>query len=156
MSLNLTAATKLKIMRPSPKPGSPLSEREKTVCDLLLAGLSCKEIAVKIGISPKTVATFKFQIFAKTGTVNDVQLGQWLEKERFGRTPASFSVDELAMAVRSHRLEFDRFRTFVDKLDIEGIVRGKSFWIYADEILYDSFNDLVNKAVSRTDSTLTE
>lgn len=51
-----------------------LTERE---CDIMLAfckGLSCCEIAQKMGISPKTVDNHKQHIFAKLGIHNIVQL----------------------------------------------------------------------------------
>jgi len=71
-------------------------------------------------------------------------------------TTTSFSVADLTLAVRSQRIEFDRFRLFPNKIDIEGIVRGSSFWIYGDEILNDNLDTLINKSLSRIDSILAE
>jgi len=42
-----------------------LTPREQQVCDLLVMGMSNKEIAIDLGISPRTVEDFRPIIFRK-------------------------------------------------------------------------------------------
>lgn len=44
-----------------------LSERQRQVMDLLVEGLSNKEIGRRLGISPRTVETYRAFVMAKTG-----------------------------------------------------------------------------------------
>lgn len=65
------------------------------------------------------------------------------------------TIVELTLAVRGRRLQFIRFRELADRIDIEGIVEHKSsFWIYGDELLNDTFEQLIEKSLSRIDSIL--
>ena len=54
------------------KPHEMLSHREYQVFRMIAAGQSVKEIAVQLGLSPTTVATYRSRILEKTGAVNDV------------------------------------------------------------------------------------
>jgi len=51
-----------------------LSQRERQVADLIFNGLETKEIAVRLGISTKTVDYHRGQIFNKIGVSNPAQL----------------------------------------------------------------------------------
>lgn len=51
-----------------------LSQRERQVADLIFNGLETKEIAVRLGISTKTVDYHRGQIFDKVGVNNPAQL----------------------------------------------------------------------------------
>lgn len=51
-----------------------LSQRERQVADLIFNGLETKEIAVRLGISTKTVDYHRGQIFNKVGVNNPAQL----------------------------------------------------------------------------------
>ena len=57
-----------------------LSPREREVVSLLLKGRRPKEIALDLGISEKTVGTFRARVFAKLALRNDLDL------YRFGST----------------------------------------------------------------------
>ena len=48
--------------------------RERTIIHLCCEGLQTKEIADRLGISPRTVNTHKTNIFRKTGINNSVEL----------------------------------------------------------------------------------
>lgn len=51
-----------------------LSERELQVALLIVGGESVQEIATKLFVSPKTVNSYRYRIFAKLGIKNDVEL----------------------------------------------------------------------------------
>ena len=51
-----------------------LSQRQKEVMDLVVRGLSTKEIAIELGISPRTVDTYRLWIMEKTGARNLAEL----------------------------------------------------------------------------------
>jgi DNA-binding NarL/FixJ family response regulator len=51
-----------------------LSAKQQKVCDLMVRGLSNKEIAQTIGISVRTVETHRGAILEKTGVRNVVEL----------------------------------------------------------------------------------
>lgn len=53
---------------------SQLSPRQREVMDLVVQGLSSKEIAVRLGISPRTVETYRLWIMEKTGAANTAEL----------------------------------------------------------------------------------
>jgi RNA polymerase sigma factor (sigma-70 family) len=54
-----------------------LSERERNVLELALAGLPNKEIARQLGISHRTVEVHRSRILLKTGHSNLLGLAQW-------------------------------------------------------------------------------
>jgi len=51
-----------------------LTSREESVLTALKAGLSVKEIAVNLGISPNTVSTYKVRLMQKLGYVSNAEL----------------------------------------------------------------------------------
>lgn len=51
-----------------------LTERQKAVCDLLIEGLSNKEISERLGISHRTVEEHRAEVFRKMGVRNAVEL----------------------------------------------------------------------------------
>lgn len=51
-----------------------LSQRQKEVMDMVVRGLSTKEIAIELGISPRTVDTYRLWIMEKTGARNLAEL----------------------------------------------------------------------------------
>lgn len=52
----------------------PLTSREQTVCEMLAHGATSKEIAIRLGISHRTVEWHRASIFAKKGVRNAVEL----------------------------------------------------------------------------------
>lgn len=53
---------------------SSLTGREETVCELIVSGMTTKEIARRLDISPRTVEAHRAAIFAKKGVRNAVEL----------------------------------------------------------------------------------
>ena len=53
--------------------GRPLTTKQQAVCDLLLQGLSNKEVARKLGLGPKTVEYHREMIYRKLGVRNVVE-----------------------------------------------------------------------------------
>lgn len=51
-----------------------LSQRQREVMDLVVRGYSSKEIAARLGISPRTVETYRLWIMEKTGARNLAEL----------------------------------------------------------------------------------
>lgn len=51
-----------------------LTPRQALVCGLVIGGLSAKEIAAEIGISPRTVEYHREEIYKKYGVRNAVEL----------------------------------------------------------------------------------
>lgn len=59
-----------------------LTERQRHVCDLLVLGLSTKEISARLDISPRTVEEHRAEVFRKLGVRNAVELARVsLQKE---------------------------------------------------------------------------
>lgn len=56
--------------------GQGLTERQQHVCDLLVLGLSSKEISARLGISPRTVEEHRAEVFRKMGVRNAVELAR--------------------------------------------------------------------------------
>lgn len=54
--------------------GAPLTLREIAVLESMLAGDTTKATATKLGISPKTVETYRARIRAKLNAKNTVEL----------------------------------------------------------------------------------
>ncbi|MGB3044564.1 MAG: helix-turn-helix transcriptional regulator [Xanthobacteraceae bacterium] len=52
----------------------PLTEKQQSVCDLLILGLSSKEISTRLGISHRTVEQHRVEVFRKMGVRNVVEL----------------------------------------------------------------------------------
>jgi two-component system response regulator FixJ len=58
---------------PGPR-GAPLTLRETAVLESMLSGDTTKATATKLGISPKTVETYRARIRAKLNAKNTVEL----------------------------------------------------------------------------------
>ena len=56
---------------------STLSDREMEVLLLVAAGMSLQDIAEKLHVSPKTVATYRYRLFEKLDVTNDVELARY-------------------------------------------------------------------------------
>lgn len=61
--------------------GSKVSPREIEVADLIVAGLYNREIAIKLGISIKTVEQHVMHLRERSGVRNRVQLALWWSKQ---------------------------------------------------------------------------
>ena len=64
--------------------GAPLTEREAEVLNSLLAGNTSKSTADTLGISPKTVETYRARLRAKMQANNTVELIKIALKSGFG------------------------------------------------------------------------
>lgn len=56
---------------------STLSDREMEVLLLVATGMSLQDIAEKLHVSPKTVATYRYRLFEKLDVTNDVELARY-------------------------------------------------------------------------------
>lgn len=65
-------------------PFSVLSVREIGVMEDLLAGLGTKAIAMRLGVQPSTVATYKSRLFEKLGLTNVLDLQRLVAAHRHG------------------------------------------------------------------------
>ncbi|HBU6800019.1 TPA: transcriptional regulator UhpA [Enterobacter hormaechei] len=54
----------------------PLTRRERQVAEKLAQGMSVKEIAVELGLSPKTVHVHRANLMEKLNVSNDVELAR--------------------------------------------------------------------------------
>ncbi len=54
--------------------GAPLTDRENQILDKVVRGLSSKEIARELGLSPKTVENHRCDILRKMGARNSIEL----------------------------------------------------------------------------------
>jgi DNA-binding CsgD family transcriptional regulator len=61
------------------KPG--LTLKQKIVCDLVVTGLSSKEISRRLGISKRTVDSHRVEVYRKKGVKNAVELVRLLMTE---------------------------------------------------------------------------
>lgn len=64
--------------------GQPLSPREREVAEAVARGLTDKEIARELGLSPASVRTYLNRLFEKTGAQRRAGLARWLEAQRAG------------------------------------------------------------------------
>jgi len=64
--------------RLAPHPFDKLSARERQVIEGILAGLSAKECAQRLGLSPASIATYRQRAFEKLGIHRQVQLARLL------------------------------------------------------------------------------
>lgn len=61
-------------------PHEMLSHREYQVFQAIATGMSVKEIAAKLDVSPNTVSTYRSRILEKTGATNDVGIAMYAVK----------------------------------------------------------------------------
>jgi DNA-binding CsgD family transcriptional regulator len=64
--------------------GQRLSPREREVAAAVARGLTDKEIARELGLSPASVRTYLNRLFEKTGAQRRAGLARWLEAQRAG------------------------------------------------------------------------
>lgn len=62
------------------RPGPRLTDREWEILGLLRGGLANKEIAVRLGITVKTVKAHLSSLFAKVGVLDRTQAALWAER----------------------------------------------------------------------------
>jgi two-component system, NarL family, invasion response regulator UvrY len=63
-----------------------LSDRERQVCQLTVAGRSLKEIAGELALSAKTISTFRGRAFEKLGVRSDVELVHYAREHQLFET----------------------------------------------------------------------
>lgn len=63
-------------------PVRPLTEREKEVLRLICSGKSSKEIGANLGLSKRTIDSYREKIMAKTGAKNSIDMLQYAVKHR--------------------------------------------------------------------------
>lgn len=59
----------------------PLTAKQKGVCDLLVQGLSSKEISTRLRVSHRTVESHRVEIYQRMGVRNAVELVRLLLTE---------------------------------------------------------------------------
>ncbi len=79
--LDPRAARALLEAKSAPDPLDGVSPREREVLGLLLEGLPNKLIAVRLGISEKTVKTHLTAVFRQIGVTDRVQAVLWAERQ---------------------------------------------------------------------------
>jgi DNA-binding NarL/FixJ family response regulator len=62
--------------------GQPLSPREQAVATLIAQGVRSSEIGVRLGISVKTVATYRSRILDKLGVDSNVAIAFWVRDQK--------------------------------------------------------------------------
>jgi DNA-binding NarL/FixJ family response regulator len=68
--------------RPRHEPHAPLTRREREVAGLLADGLSNREIAAALVISPRTAESHVENILTKLGLTNRTQVAAWTARHR--------------------------------------------------------------------------
>ena len=63
--------------KPVDAPLAALSARELQVLQMVTQGVATKDIADALGLSAKTVATYRYRLHEKLGVANDVELVRW-------------------------------------------------------------------------------
>ncbi|MBN2392943.1 MAG: hypothetical protein JXR84_19585 [Anaerolineae bacterium] len=87
------------------EPGEPLSEREIEIVELVAAGLTNREIAVRIYLSPNTVKVHLRNIFTKTGVSSRTELTVLAMQEGWITVPGITDVPDSAEANVSEEVE---------------------------------------------------
>jgi predicted ATPase/DNA-binding CsgD family transcriptional regulator len=90
-ALGLHAETAL----PSPQQDLPLTERENEVARLIVAGLTNRQIAVRLVIAQRTVDTHVAHILAKLGCSNRAQVAALISAHSRPDTSAGLAADEI-------------------------------------------------------------
>lgn len=70
----LMVACTFEITRPEPNANLKLSSREYAIIEGMCAGLTSKEIARKLQLSPRTIETYRNRLMVKTGARNATHL----------------------------------------------------------------------------------
>ncbi|MFM9695017.1 ATP-binding protein [Streptomyces europaeiscabiei] len=74
----LEAASEQGVVRPQKEPSTPLTARELEVAHLLTEGMSNRDIARNLAISPRTAESHVDHILTKLGLVNRTQVATWM------------------------------------------------------------------------------
>lgn len=82
--LDPRAASTVLRARTEPQPGDELSDREREVLGLVAQGLPNKLIAVRLGISEKTVKAHLTRVFRAIGVTDRTQAALWAERHGLG------------------------------------------------------------------------
>ena len=100
------AAQVLAALRPgrSAPPWHPLSEREFEVARLIEDGLTNKQIADRLVLSPKTISAHVTHILTKLGAARRAEIAAWCATVRLGRSQAGLYGWEEQLAGRLIRL----------------------------------------------------
>lgn len=72
-------------MNREPKLGDRLTTQENAVCDLLCGGLTNKEIARQMNLSPRTVESHRQRAMVKKGARNAPDLVRLVLNEQFAK-----------------------------------------------------------------------
>jgi DNA-binding NarL/FixJ family response regulator len=83
--LDPRAARTMLDARTAPDPLAGLSEREREVLQLLVAGMANKLIARRLEISEKTVKAHLTSVFAQLGVTDRTQAALWAQRTNLGR-----------------------------------------------------------------------
>jgi DNA-binding CsgD family transcriptional regulator len=65
---------------PAEQPWHPLTARQYTVATLVASGLTNREIAARLFLSPKTVSAHVEHILAKLGAARRTEIAAWAAK----------------------------------------------------------------------------
>lgn len=71
----------------SAPPASPLTPRQTEVLSLLVGGLSMKQVAQALGISPRTVAEHKYNMMESLGIQSSAELYAYAARQNSGAAP---------------------------------------------------------------------
>ncbi len=85
--LHPKAASAVLSARAENAPREELSERERQVLELVGAGLPNKRIAMRLGISEKTVKAHLTNVFRQIGVADRTQAALWARSNGFGTGP---------------------------------------------------------------------
>lgn len=69
-------------MAATTRPGAPLTAREHETAALVAEGLTDRQIAARLHVSPRTVHAHLRAAFAKTGSRSRVTLALWVIAEK--------------------------------------------------------------------------
>ena len=86
----------MKFAEYKPPVGAKLSPREQELLEHMVAGRRPQGIARLMGLSVKTVSTYRARLIEKSGCKSDAQLGAWYERRR----AATFEAPELAVEIK--------------------------------------------------------
>ncbi|MBM2821285.1 MAG: response regulator transcription factor [Thermoleophilia bacterium] len=87
--LDPKAARVLLTARISPPPDEMLSEREREILAMVARGMPNKVIALRLGISEKTVKAHLTSVFRTIGVTDRTQAALWAERHRIADRPGS-------------------------------------------------------------------
>lgn len=71
-----------KTLKPAPVAGKPLAQREREIAEALATGERPRVIAKRLGLSVKTVATYRKRILEKLGMHSNAELAVWFDRQQ--------------------------------------------------------------------------